>query len=199
MSDRVAAADFSRALVVGSDRYDPTDWYWELDGTIWSSARAAIVTDTDPDYRKWLVVVIGRRPPRMTWPSLYEIMARYKPAAAAQLAADHVDDLDPARAAEILLASGCQVKSSSNSALNGTYDVSLATQQRMAAVTAGLPSGLTTLSWPDASGSLHSFTREEFLNLSSALGEHVYNILMTETLRAAGTRASWPSQPVTVP
>jgi hypothetical protein len=35
--------------------YDPTNWYWKLaDGTVYSSAKGAVIQATDAAYVKWL-------------------------------------------------------------------------------------------------------------------------------------------------
>jgi hypothetical protein len=89
-----------------------------------------------------------------------------------------------------------QIVSSSTPALNGTYAIDPAMQQKAMgialyiSVNGRFPAGQTTLPWPDVSGAAHVFeTTAQFQSFATAIGDYVTALTLRQT----------PSQPVTIP
>lgn len=82
-------------------------------------------------------------------------------------------------AAAALLA-GIVLTSLATGALNGSYDVSPATQTQVGGVVAGigagigLPGGGGTFLWPDTSGTPHAFSETNFKNFAAAVSGYTY-------------------------
>jgi len=80
------------------------------------------------------------------------------------------------------LLAGIILTSLATGALDGTYDVSPATQIQISGVVAGigaglgLPGGGGTFNWPDTSGVPHSFDETNFKNFATAVSTYVYTL-----------------------
>ena len=94
--------------------------------------------------------------------------------------------IDQASAA---LRAGLTITSTSNSALNGIYDVGTGTQARIAFFTkcvanGSFPGNQLTLNWTDASGIPHNFTINEYKAFAVAVAAYataLQAIIMTNT------------------
>lgn len=73
-----------------------------------------------------------------------------------------------------MIASGCQISSTSTPALNGTYAADPVSQQHIAAEIVSImlngtfTDGTTTIEWLDVSGATHAFTIAEFKSFATA-------------------------------
>lgn len=78
------------------------------------------------------------------------------------------------------LAAGIEVVSAGTPALNGIYTVDQLSQMDIIAIETsinagkGFPGGATTLNYPDASGSLHTFSETQFTDFAAAVRDFVY-------------------------
>jgi len=85
-----------------------------------------------------------------------------------------------AQKAAALLAAGLAITSTGSSALNGTYACDALSQADIVAVETslnagkGFPGGATTFSYPDVSGTLHSFSEASFTDFAAAVRDFVY-------------------------
>ena len=108
--------------------------------------------------------------------------------------------LSLATQAQIALANGITITSSSNSTLNGTYDVSSSTQQHInAEVTSILLNGVfadgtSSVIWLDTSNASHTFNVVEFKAFASAIASYVAALLKV----IQGTLTTLPSSSVTI-
>jgi hypothetical protein len=89
------------------------------------------------------------------------------------------------------------ISTSYASALNGTYAIDPATQVKIQAIALGIavdgnfPAGLTSMPWPDSSGTLHYFpTTTEFQAFATAIRDYVTKVDLGMPL---------PTPPVTIP
>lgn len=105
-----------------------------------------------------------------------------------------------AQQAATMLATGCQIVSTSTSTRNATYACDSQTWQEVAGVLAqiaaglGLPGGGSTFNWPDVAGTPHSFDAAGFKALATALSNFIY-ALQAIMNSNSGTL---PQQPVTI-
>lgn len=104
----------------------------------------------------------------------------------------------------LVLAKGVQVNSSGTSAINSVYAMTPDVFNRLALITSlvanakGLPSGTGTFSYPDASGTYHTFTSTLILNLATALQLYAYTWEQAMLTRVGGGSASLPTTPVAI-
>ena len=89
-----------------------------------------------------------------------------------------------AQIAAAALSAGLTITSTSTPALNGIYSVDAQAQANITSVMTGvaagvgLPGGGASFNWLDRSGAHHTFTQVQFLNLSKAIMNYVYNLQM---------------------
>lgn len=87
-----------------------------------------------------------------------------------------------AQQALAVLAAGVQLTSASTPALNGLYPLDQLSQMRVAAVETGIlggkggPGGGTSFPWPDAAGSYHVFTTDQFTAFALAMRDYVFEL-----------------------
>ncbi len=101
---------------------------------------------------------------------------------------------------------GLQITSTSNSALNGTYPVDTATQQKLAAVSlyvavnGHFPAGLQSIVWSDVTGAPHAgFTMAQHQAFATVIADYITGIDAAKIAIVAGHSVSWPSSSVTIP
>lgn len=179
------------------------DAYWIVGGDadhVWSSARQGSYLLNDPTYQAWLTA--GNLPRRIGgYDELYGVLLYRAPTIAALVAADWLQKgyLSPQQGFEYLMGAGLQVTSTSNSGLNGLYDVSLAAQNRLSSIVtginagAGIPGGGAAFGYMDMTGAVHEFTADEFVKIGEAIESYVYQLYITEGVMLNGGKTSWPS------
>lgn len=106
-----------------------------------------------------------------------------------------------AQQAQAALLAGVQVTSTSTPALNGTYNIDVSAQAKIAATSAyilrngSFYKGQTTLPWVDAAGAPHVFPSTTiFQDFATAVGDYVYELDMIVT---SGT-GTLPSSSITI-
>lgn len=113
-------------------------------------------------------------------------------AAIAALAAYDPANIPPDPAAAI--AAGLELVWTGAADLSGTYAIDAEAQRKISGIAAGigarnrLPGGLATFDYTDGFGT-HTFTAAQFLDLASAVEDHLYAL----------SRGTPPTQPVTIP
>ncbi len=164
-----------------------SNWYWSVGGSqtqVWSSARAQFVPVTDAAYSAWLAA--GHVATRiLNAGELYEVlMAQWVPA---------------------VQATGVQVTSTANPALNGTYAIDAVAQAQLSALSTGiaagkpLPGGGTTFNYPDMSRAMHAFSAADFLNFATAIEGFLYSFEQNLMALLNGQNAPLPAPSLTIP
>ncbi len=109
----------------------------------------------------------------------------------------------PIQQASVIISNGLTVTCNSNSLLNGTYAITSDWQNRLTSVNTalalgkGFPHGEANISWPDITGDFHSFSQNNFIELSVIVEGYVSDVLNTETMLILGANSvSWPSSNV---
>lgn len=167
--------------------YNPADWYWAVAGStteVWSSKRVEYVAVSDETYVAWAAA--GNAPTAIaTAAGLFDVLlAQWLPSA--------------------LSSSPVTLASSGTPALNGVYDICETTRDRITRLALGmaagkpLPSGESTFSYADTSGSEHSFTGDDFLNFAAKVQEYLYSLQQAVYTRVTGGEAALPSTTISI-
>jgi len=170
--------------VVDDNGINPT--FYSTDITPASQIPAAAIPITDAIWQQWVANQKG-----LMWNG--SALVAYTPPTPA---------LTLAQQAAAMLAAGCQIVSTSNAALSGTYACDEASQGRLNRMyslisrnAGAFPAGLTSLPWPDAFGGVHVFaTAAEFLAFESAIGGFVLALDLIISTNAG----TLPSLPITI-
>lgn len=103
------------------------------------------------------------------------------------------------------LAAGCQVVSSSVSAISGTYSLSDKALVKVSSIAlyikinSSFPAQQLPFPHQDINGAVHLFpTSQSFLNYATALADYVALLEITAGKRMAGLQADDPVQPMTI-
>lgn len=102
------------------------------------------------------------------------------------------------------LAAGISITSTGNQLLNGTYALDQTSQAQLFQIgsfakTFGFfPSGAGTQDYPDITGTPHTFTPTQFVNLLLACAAFVSAAQTTAAILTAGGAANWPSASATI-
>ena len=105
-----------------------------------------------------------------------------------------------------LIAAGLPIVSTGTSSLNATYAIDPATQLEIASISlyaveySVFPDGAASLAWPDAGGTLHTFsTTTSFQAFARAIADYVAAVEEVANVLTAGGSASWPTASATIP
>jgi len=96
-------------------------------------------------------------------------------------------DATPAELAIAALNAGLAITSTGTPALDATYAVDPASQFKITAIVASigasgsLPGGGSTITYPDITGTMHTFTSLHFVSLAVAVRDYVYALLVIQT------------------
>lgn len=108
----------------------------------------------------------------------------------------------PAQQAFATLAAGWQVQSTSTPAINGTYAVDPASQQKIAAISLYIqvngkfPAGQTTYAYPDVIGAFHTFpSTAMFQEFATAMGDFV---ALLDMYAVGAPGVTIPTEPTTI-
>lgn len=176
--------------------YNVSNWYWIVGDNAsqaWSSAAAAYISSDDATYKYWLS--LGYLPTKIeSEASLQQVLAQQYPAGW------------PGGDLSGILAAGINIISTATPTLNGTYAIDDISRMDIIAIETSLnagkgfpPGGLSTLNFPDASGSPHTFSEANFTNFAAAVRDYYYACVMASRMAAATkTLPSYPNSSVTI-
>jgi hypothetical protein len=162
------------------------NWYWSVAtvaGSVFSSASFTYVPNSDPGYNRWLA--LGNV--ATITPSQSNLMGTIT-----QLVIP------------VYLDSGLQVTSTSNSALNATYALDSVTLSQTETVAQDVSSGLgfplniSTFSYPDITGTPHTFNQAQFTSLYIAQRNYIASVTYAIQQLVFGNYASLPSNTATI-
>lgn len=165
---------------------NPANWYWAVAGSmsqVWASARVEYVPTTDATYVAWLAEGYKASPIGSITELYGVLVAAWEP---------------------LVLAAGVQITSTATPTLNAIYDVDPVSLSQIAAISTGiaagkgLPGGGSTFNYPDATGTMHSFTSANFLNFAAAIETFIYQFDQALVTLLGGGSASLPSSALTI-
>ncbi|CAG9244899.1 conserved hypothetical protein [Paraburkholderia caribensis] len=176
MGQKLAAYDSTGAVVA---------FYDSVDSPVPQGVTAIAITDA-----QWQTCISNPG-----WTVATGALVAPAPPTAAELAAQAL-----IQSAQLALAIGLKIASTSTPALNSTYAVDQLSQSDIIAIETslnagkGFPGGSTTFSYPDAAGALHTFSAASFTNLAAAVRDFVYGCRAV----IAGASTTLPSTSVTI-
>jgi hypothetical protein len=197
-------------------RYNPAAWYWivaDHPGTdVWSSAAAAYVPETDPDYESFLAD--GNQPTAIdSEESLRTVLAPVYPAGMPLTPRMQADREVAAR-----IALGVVTTSTGTPAASATYPLDDAAVARCGATardySAGLglpdpaipPAGVSretrsvlTVAYADLAGVVHDLTGEQLVGLYQGQRDLRATMTAQGDVLAGGGDPVWPDQSATIP
>lgn len=104
----------------------------------------------------------------------------------------------------LILGAGCQIVSTSNPLLNGTYAMDPMTLLEIASIEAslargdGLPGATATFLFHDMNAASHVFSAITFPAFAKAIRDYFAAAKQAFYIAAGGGAANWPAQPVTI-
>lgn len=127
-----------------------------------------------------------------TWPdgvmeSCLVTAPQYLASVAGGATTDPAASATPAQLATAALFAGLAITSTGTSALDATYAVDPAAQLNITAIYSGigagggLPGGGSTITYPDITGTMHTFTSVNFVRFATAVRDYVYALLVIIT------------------
>lgn len=102
------------------------------------------------------------------------------------------------------LAAGIAITSTATPALDATYALDPTTLDQIGSVARdagaglGLPGGLSSFAYPDATGAPHSFSATDIAHLYKAMRDLVFALNEQAAVAEAGGSPSWPAQIATI-
>lgn len=179
--------------------YNPLDWYWIVAGSttqVFSSSRGIYVSTSDSAYLEWKLQVGNIASAIQTDGELtYVLINAGVPWSLAHGAGqDNLGVLQNGDAVQVLLVSGINITSSSDSALNGIYALDTNSINNLnglyfsVKVGDGFPGGSPTFEYLDMMNQPHSFDETHFLAFGVAVRNYLYALN-----QAGNTNGPWPS------
>lgn len=184
-------------------QYNPNNWYWEIRGDdtqVFSSTSGTFVAITDPTYLASgiLATVIA------SIPELYDVLVTQAPAAAVLAQSTLLPDLLPGQQLKVYTKLGLTITSTGSPDVDGTYALDSVTLDQIGSVARdassglGLPGGLTTFIYPDITGTPHSMTSTNVVDVYKEMRNYIFALNTTAQTLENGGSAAWPASSVTI-
>ena len=172
--------------------YDALNWYWIVGGDGWhadeegkltgdesqvySSARNEYVPADDETYVEWRGSATDHNPTRIeSEDSLQVVLEPYG------IMLNRANPT-PAQQAAILLRQPVNVTCAAAPQIDGAYPLDQGTQLQITGIASsinaglGVPGGMDTFNWPDASGQAHQWTGDQFVAFARGAMNYLYQL-----------------------